>query len=263
MGAFTVAVNSVMKGVPIHNGKVDTPSLTIVAGLLTGPASYDPSGSVVDLSSFLSRVDRCYISPFNGVAPQYVAGASVATSLGKAYNSGATHSHGLKIVGGQATGQLLQVLSGVLGKSNLLIKTGTLDHPNPYVAGGTTLNLNTAVDLDGSSTTAFAATPIVMTNIKAISDHVARYVVGTGPTDGKIAITVMSTGVELGGVDATAIDTPWIAIGTRATTGDVTATGGTDNVQNEASIGGTETAAATNLSTYTFPFFAIGTAAVT
>ena len=217
----------------------------------TGGELFSPT-----LDGFMSDVTQFFASDNSGIALEFSDNATLASAKLKALQAEGSHTHTIAAAQSQAMGILLQEVSNVIGRSPLLIKTGTHTPPNPYVAGGTTLNLDTATDLDGSGTTAFDGVPFVATEAKAIAgDYQPRYIPhATDPALGKIALTVESTGVEVGSVDATAMVVKWTAIGKQSTSGALTLTGPSTTAGNTAD----EIASGQDISAVTFSVMIVG-----
>lgn len=255
MGNVTLTVRNIGRLEKQPGAKYEGNNPQVLFGEIAMSTSYAASGDTLDLSAYFSEVDEVIIGSAQGCSLDYVAGATVATSKVKAYGALTAHTHSLKVVGGaDAANQwpvMIDTATSILQKAKKLVIAGSTAGPASYPTGGFTLDLSS--NLNGIP-------DAVLVGTEDRQDQIAIYDKGTGANDGKIVVTVASTGAEVANTtNLSAINYQYIARGDATNTTDVTATGGTDNVQNSAETAtASEVDAATNLSTITATIVVVG-----
>lgn len=247
-------------------------------GRITGPVSYVANGTTLDLSATFNAIPNVVINVEEaGYRAAYVPGTIAADGKVKFYKDNvasgrvagpASYSGGGTVLDLSATfkgipkvvvvceaaGYQASYVPGT-GASDGTIKvykenvtSGQVAGPASYVSGGFILDLSAS----------FSGIPNVVVSLATIGDYVASYVPGTGATDGKVAVTVMSTGVEVAGaVNLSAVNFDYVA---RVAPSEVINTTNLSGVNFEYVATATEDEPpnATNLSAIHFQYLAIG-----
>lgn len=239
---------------PVKNMRnIDGPPLVAMFADAVFDNSYATGGELLSptLDGYFSDVTQVYFSDNQGVALEFVDNASLALAKIKAYRAEGAHTHTVTVVGGGALASTHPVVvttdgggTEVLEKSKTKTVAGSQTGQASYTTGGQTLDLSADFD----------AIPRVMCSPVAVGDFIARYVPGTNASDGKIALIVPSTGVEVANTTNVSAQTiAYIAHGQCANTTDEPIASSSD-----AANTADEVAAAQDLSAITFHIMIVG-----